>query len=197
MVNKTLYLIRHGLIRSNIKEVYAGRNEEKLTDSGVERARQIGKEMQDWGIKAIYTSPLARTVQTAQILNEHINAKLILEPDLIEMNLGPWTGLSKYEVTMNYPVEYRTWYERPSAFKMSGIETLDEVLKRVLRFMDKFLNAESEKIAAMVTHAVAVKCAVLHYERLPLDSYHRIDVPNLSVRRLTSNEKGITIERLK
>ncbi|MGA7878219.1 MAG: histidine phosphatase family protein, partial [Desulfoferrobacter sp.] len=102
-MNKIVYLVRHGLIRSNEEDVYAGRNSEKLTERGKNRAEQLGLEIEGWGIQLIQTSPLRRTVQTAEILNRYCNAELIKDPDLIEIDLGPWSGLSKDEVRRRYP----------------------------------------------------------------------------------------------
>ncbi|MCK8602887.1 histidine phosphatase family protein [Desulfoferrobacter suflitae] len=65
-MNKIVYFVRHGLIRSNEKDVYAGRSAEQLSKTGKERAEQLGREMRDWGIELIQTSPLKRTVQTAR-----------------------------------------------------------------------------------------------------------------------------------
>lgn len=197
-MNKTAYLIRHGLIQSNEDHVYAGRNAEKLTESGEKEADRVGREIAGFGIMRIYTSPLQRTLQTAEILNRHCNAELIKDENLTEIELGPWTGLSKDEVQKNYPSQYETWVNRPGQFDAAGMETLDSVQQRVVRSLNRFLHSGSESVAAFVTHAVAVKTAVLHFRRLPMDLYHRIDVPNLCIYRVDFNEHGNgEVERLK
>lgn len=192
MAEKIVYLIRHGLIRSNMEEIYSGRSEERLTERGAQEAHELGREMVEWGIRIIYTSPLARTVQTAQILNEYVDAQVVVEPDLIEMDLGPWSGLSKIEVARKYPSEYQTWCERPGRLRAMGMETLQDVQQRTLRALDAFLKAGSENVVAMVTHAVVVKCALLHLNGLPLNVYHGFQVQNLSVHQAVFKEgKGV------
>jgi broad specificity phosphatase PhoE len=181
MAEKTVYMIRHGVIRSNIEGIYSGRSDEPLTKEGAEEARRLGREMAGWGIRTIYTSPLARTVQTAQLLNESIGAELVLEPNLIEMDLGPWTGLSRVEVAKRRRSEYRTWHQMPAQFRASGMETLHDVQQRVVRALDEYLRVGPESIAAMVTHAAVIKCALLYLNELSLNSYHRFQVLNLSV----------------
>lgn len=197
-MGKTAYLIRHGLIRSNEEEVYAGRNCEGLTDKGKEQADRIGRQIEGLGIEVIYTSPLQRTVQTAKILNHYCNSKLIEDRDLIELDLGHWTGLSKDQVWAKYPVQYRAWLDNPSQFKEAGIESLESVQERVLSSLNRFLQLRPEKTAAFVTHSVAVKVAVLHYRKLSLDWYHEIEVPNLAVYRVSFNDDiDGRVERLK
>lgn len=185
MEEKIVYMVRHGRIQSNIDEVYSGRSGELLTEKGAKEALELGREMADWKIRAIYTSPLARTLQTAEILNRHIGARLIEEPDLIEMDLGHWTGLSKTEVANKYGSEYQTWWQNPILLKVPGMETLHEVQQRGIRALDKFLRAEGERVAAMVTHAAVIKSVLLYLNGLSLNAYHTFQVLNLSVHQIT------------
>lgn len=187
MAKKIVYMVRHGLIQSNIEEVYSGRSSERLTQRGAEEAHALGQEMAGWGIRVIYASPLARTVQTAEILNEYIGGELIMEPNVIEMDLGPWTGLSKVEVARRYPSEYGTWFKKPAEFKAQGMETLHDVQQRTIRALDDLLRMSSEDVAAVVTHAVVVKCALLYFQGLSLNAYHDFQVLNLSVHQATFN----------
>jgi phosphoserine phosphatase len=197
MAEKTIYMIRHGLIGSNINHIYSGRSDEALTESGAEQAEELARAIRGYGISVIYASPLRRTIQTAAILNEHIQGRLIEEPDLIEMDLGPWTGLSKKEVAGRFPEAYRTWVETPGSFQWDRIETLERIQGRVLRFLHRFKDATSDMIAAAVTHAVVVKCAFLYCNNLPLNSYHSIPAPNLSVHRLIFNNRGCGMEKVR
>ena len=197
-MHKTLYLIRHGVIRSNLEDVYAGRSPESLTDDGVVQAEQLGGVIEDWGIQAIYSSPLRRTLQTAQILNRYCKADLSIDGDLNEIDLGRWTGLSKPEVSARYPAEYRVWVSNPEQFREDGIENLGQVQHRVLRAAGRFMQPDQPQTAAFVTHAVAVKLLVLHYRGLPMNLYHKIEVPNLSVYQVTLHgREGASVERLK
>lgn len=196
-MKKVLYLIRHGLIQSNVEQIYAGRNDEQLTESGTRRAQQLGREMRDWNVAAIYSSPVVRTLQTARLLNQHLNAELVIEPDLIEMDLGPWQGLSKQQVAEKFSAQYRVWYRKPAEFKLDGMETLQEVQQRVVKCIDKFRHNGSAQVAAAVTHAANIKCAILYYSHQSLDHYHEVDVPNLSVHRITLNAQETGVAKIK
>jgi broad specificity phosphatase PhoE len=184
MTDKTLYLVRHGLIRSNVQHVYSGRSAEKLTEIGREQADQLGEAMKGWGITVVYASPLTRTVQTAEAINRHIGARIILETGLLEMDLGPWTGFSKDEVAEKFPSAYRLWMESPAELSLDGMETLKEIQDRAIRVVNTFLTEGDHHVGAIVTHAVVIKVAVLYFNHLPLNAYHTVPVPNLSVHRL-------------
>jgi probable phosphoglycerate mutase len=197
MIEKTLYIIRHAQIQSNLDQVYSGRSDESLTAVGVEKAEELGEEIAEWGITTFYVSPLRRTVQTAEILNERVRGRLIEDADLIEMDLGPWTVLSKDAVAGRFPGPYRTWVERPAAFKWDGMETLMDIQQRIVRFLNRFRDAGPDSVAAAVTHAVVVKCACILCNKLHLDSYHAIPAPNLSVHRLTLSDGGCGMVRVR
>lgn len=196
MKSKVLYLIRHGLIQSNLEGVYAGRSQEGLTDVGFMQAEQVGSRMRGWGIAILYSSPLLRAVQTAEAISRQINARVVLEPGLIEMELGPWTGLSKDEVAVRYGAAYELWCKRPGDLKMDGMETVEDIRKRLEGVLNRFSKGKNHHIVAMITHAALIKCAFLHINRLPLNSYHRTHVPNLSTFRIDLNGDRSTIVRV-
>ena len=194
---KTLYLIRHGLIQSNVEDVYAGRNHEALTEAGARHAELVGGELRGWGIRVVYASPLLRAVQTAELINRHLGARMVIDSELTEMELGPWTGLSKSEVAMRFGAAYKTWCRRPADFRMDGMEGLSQILGRIQFAIERFLSMAPEQSAAMVTHAALIKCAFLYINRLPLNAYHQTHVPNLSVFRITFCKSRSTIVRVK
>lgn len=190
MAEKKVYMVRHGVIQSNLEEVYSGRSEESLTEQGAMEAENLGRDLKTYGIELIYASPLRRTLQTAEILNRHIRVPLLQEPDLTEMDLGPWTGLSKSEVAAAYPNDYTIWVERPGEFHAAGMETLVEIQKRTTRALNAFLRGRQETSAVMVTHAVVIKCAFLVLNGLDLNSYHEVPVLNLSVHQVLFTPQG-------
>lgn len=119
-----VYLVRHGATRSNRENIYAGWSREGLEPDSAQKAERLGVELSGWGIEALYSSPVRRAVETARILNGHLDGVLFIEPDLREMKMGPWEGLSVRDVAQRYPAQYRTWLERPSELSIEGRETL-------------------------------------------------------------------------
>lgn len=133
----TLYLVRHGEIQSNLDKVYAGWNEEPLTERGIRQAQRAGEALKEKEIDALYCSPLQRAVQTAQIMGEAIGKVPVTDDHFKEMRLGPWEGLSEDQIADAYPEEWRIWNERPADLVLEGRETLAELQERVLEGMWK------------------------------------------------------------
>lgn len=195
MEHKTIYLVRHGITHSNKKNIYSGWCEEELIEEGIAQANKLGKEMQGWGISSIFTSPIKRAVQTAQILNRYIKGRLIIEPYLKEMKMGAWEGLSEHEVAKQYPSEHKMWLERPAQLRISGRETLKEVQQRAVKAINRILEMRSDKIRLAVTHVAIIRCIFLYFNKLPLNLYKEIDVPNLSIYQLVLDNGKIRIKK--
>ncbi|MCL4366791.1 histidine phosphatase family protein [Patescibacteria group bacterium] len=88
-----IYLIRHGQDTDNALGLLNGRRDNDLTKLGVEQIKQATKQLQDKQISVILTSPLKRTVQTAQIINQQLKAnQLLINNDLIERDFGGLAG---------------------------------------------------------------------------------------------------------
>ena len=86
-------MIRHGEIPSNVNKVYAGRSPEGLTEKGVQQARQVSEKLKEYEVEAIYSSPIQRALQTAQIISEKNGLDFRVEEAFREIEMGPWEGL--------------------------------------------------------------------------------------------------------
>ncbi len=180
----TIYLIRHGEILSNKDDVYAGWSGEELTEQGRASAQNLGKEAKDWSIEAIYTSPIRRAVQTAEIINSYLGKELFTEDGLKEIKMGPWEGLRIGDVEERFPEDFKTWQTRPGDLRVEGRETLEELQRRTVTAVMKIFKAHSGAVLA-VTHVAIIRVLFLYYNYRPLNDYKKIDVPNLSVFKLT------------
>ena len=99
-------LVRHGEIPSNVNKVYAGRSPENLTEKGVRQAQDVANKLLSFNVGAIFTSPIQRAVQTAEIIRSKINAELITITAFRELEMGPWEGLSENDIAIQYPKEW-------------------------------------------------------------------------------------------
>ena len=82
-----LYLIRHGQSTNNEGKLPRAADP-PLTDIGVEQARWVGESLRDEGITRLYSSPMLRTLQTAQIISDIINL-----PPHVFVGLHEWGGI--------------------------------------------------------------------------------------------------------
>jgi len=190
-----IYFIRHGLTESNKKKIYAGWSSEPLSPDGLKAVQNAGGALKECGIKKIYTSPLPRAFQTAEILNKSIQARIIKEENLIEMQLGPWEGMSETEIETRYPEEWKTWNTNPSTLKIPGRETLAQVRHRALKAVKIMTAAKKAAPILAVTHVAVIRVLMIHFNRLDMDDYRGIDIPNATLFELDDELESAGMKR--
>ena len=125
-----VYLVRHGTTDWNKEEIFRGRLDCKLNETGQAEARALAEYFTDIPLQAIYSSPLSRAMGTAQAVAEAKGLRVIPEPDFIDIDFGEWQGLPLKEVREKYADLYRLWRERPEAIHFPGREDLAQMKAR-------------------------------------------------------------------
>ena len=91
-----LYLARHGQSEANVLRVFSnGLNKHGLTELGRTQAEQLAQRMAGYSIKRMFTSPILRAVQTAEILSQRLGIGFQVEPALSEFSVGSWEGTNR------------------------------------------------------------------------------------------------------
>lgn len=117
-------LVRHGQSSYNVERRVQGHlDESTLTAAGRDSARQVGLALQGIVFNAVYTSPLQRAKDTAEIILTTLAATdHPPEPhitDLLkEINLVLWEGMLFKDVEAQYPEGFRQWLECPHELQM-------------------------------------------------------------------------------
>lgn len=153
-----IYLIRHSESIDDIENCYGGIADFDLTENGKDKVKESRKEIDNYRIEKIYTSPYKRAYQTAQILNENIKVEIKVIDDIRELNShGIRSGVNK-ELAKNIfsyvfqKEEYKnTGYYLGKTFL--GGEDIEEFDKRVKEAID-FIIIDSQGLdsIAIVTH---------------------------------------------
>ena len=190
-----IYLIRHGLTESNKKKIYAGWSDESLCQEGVSALLEIGKKSKKFKIEKIFSSPIRRAVQTAEVINSFLNITIEIEENLKEMKMGPWEGLSEEEVVKKFPNEWKIWNSKPSELKLYGREPLRKLQFRALKAIKKISNISDCSRILAVTHVALIRVLIIYYNSLSMDNYRKIDVPNGAVYLLNSKAEKKKVMR--
>ena len=91
-----IYIVRHGQTDWNLEGRYAGRIDISLNDKGIEQANIIKEELKDVKFDKVFSSPLIRAYETAQII---CNNKIIKDDRIIERCNGDLEGKLKTQIT--------------------------------------------------------------------------------------------------
>ena len=159
-----VYLVRHGTTEWNKEEIFRGRADCKLNETGQAEARALAEYFVDIPLEAIYASPLSRAMETAQAIAVAKGLRVIPDSDFVDIDFGEWQGLPLREVREKYSDLYRLWRERPQAITFPGGENLAGVRARAWKGLQKVVQKNPEKTALIISHRVVTKvliCAVL------------------------------------
>lgn len=178
----TIILARHGETEWNAEEIFRGRVDVDLNETGIREAELLAEHLSYMTIAAVYSSPLKRALQTAEMIARHHDVKVEVSPQLIDLDYGEWQGLSHETVRDRYGQLYHEWLNSPQLVKMPAGESLRDVRRRAISLVED-ITAKVEGAIVLVSHRVIHK--VLICALLALDSSHfwniRIDTAGISV----------------
>ncbi len=153
--------------------------DEPLGRDGREQARALGRRLRYLRVDGVWSSPLARAMETARILAPSLECEVRVEPDLREMALGPWEGLTDGEIEARDPAMHALWQADPAALSMPGHEGLAATQRRVVAALERIMARTGR--ALCVTHLAAIRLAWAHYEGRDLNSYASITPEHCSL----------------
>ena len=125
-----VYMIRHGETDWNKAHRLQGWSDIPLNERGRAQAACAAKMMASVPLDVIYTSPLKRAVETAEIIRGKTAVPVISEKGFIEINLGRWDGHSPEEMDELYPGQYDIWRSTPGDVHIDGGESFTAVQER-------------------------------------------------------------------
>lgn len=173
-------LIRHGEIDSNVAKVYSGRSEEALNATGRDQALEAALHLEPFALGRLFTSPLRRARETAEIIGNRLSLKPIVCEAFNELCMGPWEGLSETEVGTSFSEAFALWNLRPADLLLPGRETLYELQARAVQGILRAAEQSDGARFGVVSHVAVIRALMLFTEGRPLNDYKRIHVANAS-----------------
>lgn len=191
-----VYLVRHGTTEWNREEIFRGRADCALNETGRAEARAVAAYFQGVELDGIYTSPLARAAETAAAIAAGRGIEVTSDPAFIDLDFGEWQGHPLKEVREKYPELYRAWRERPQEVTFPGGENLDRVRERAWEGLLKVARENPDRTVAIVSHRVITK--VLICAALGLDNSHfwQIKQDTTAINRLEYSRGAFTVSLL-
>jgi len=188
-----LLLVRHGENDYTKTHKLAGRLPGvHLNEHGQKQAQALAEALKDIPIKAIYSSPLERAIETATPIAKARALKVQIEKGLLETNVGKWQGRSL--ASLRLQKQWKVVQQAPSRAQFPEGETFYELQTRVAAALDTIVrNHKPKDIIACVFHADPIKLAIAHYIGLPLDNFQRLSCGTGSITALAIGEMGVNL----
>ena len=169
-----LLLIRHGENDYTKRGRLAGRLPGvHLNEHGLRQAETLADALRGAPVKALYSSPLERALETAKPIGKALGILVRREPGLMEADVGEWEGRSVRRLALTR--NWRVFQNSPSRARHPAGESMVETQARVVSTLEA-LSAQYKKsdLIACVFHSDPIKMAVAHYIGLPLDHFQRL-----------------------
>lgn len=157
-----LYVIRHGLTNCNVEKKYNGKLDEDINETGILQAKKAQGIIRNLDIDLIICSPLLRTRHTCNIININ-NIPVIFDNRIEERDCGIYTGKGIGEF---YYTDYWNYY---SNNKVEGLESIQDLFKRIQDFLDDIKGKYKDKNILLVTHGGVARAVYFYFNELPKD----------------------------
>jgi probable phosphoglycerate mutase len=184
----TLLLIRHGAndwVHGRLAGWTPGVH---LNEEGRRQAAALAARLALLPIDALYTSPLERTVETAQAIAGPRGLPLRLVEGLGEVRYGEWQGAELKELYKHQLWPGVQFY--PSGTRFPGGETLGEAQVRMVATLDALRAQHPKGVIAIVSHADIIKLAVAYYIGMHIDLFQRLEISPCSATALLFTRMG-------
>ncbi len=172
----TVLLIRHGENDYVKKGRLAGRKPGvHLNEKGRAQAENLAKALAKTPIKAVYSSPLERTIETAEPIAKAQKLKVIKREGLLEVDFGKWQ-----DKTLKQLARQKLWgivQFNPAQARFPDGESFADAQHRIITEVEILCNQHKPKDTIVcVSHSDMIKLAVAYYLGLPLDLFQRLTV---------------------
>lgn len=150
----TLILARHGETDWNRNGIYQGHGDPPLNALGRRQSAALADRLADVEIDAMYSSDLRRAMETAEIVAEGSGLVVVPDPQLREVDVGSWTGLTRAQIEERFPrVTYHDGESR---------ETFNS---RVVQALEGIAATNGGRRVLVITHGGVVRA----FQRYVLD----------------------------
>jgi broad specificity phosphatase PhoE len=151
-------LIRHGETEWNATGRWQGRAPVPLNDSGLAQSRLLGRYLAAHGphIDELYSSDLARAMQTAAAVAAPLQLAVRPEPRLREVDLGDWQGLTRAEAEAWDGERYAVYIAGRGTSPPPNGESWEQVKARARSAFDDLTARHAGQTIVLVSHGGTV-----------------------------------------
>ena len=179
---KMIKILRHGQAENNTKKILAGRSPGvNLTETGIQQAEQTGKMLELLNVSKIYSSPIDRALQTAEIVGKHCDLEIIPDQRLIELDMGKFTKMPYDEIFAKHGNVFLKFYEGNDEVSENGVETFATVQKRVFDMVDFVVKNHKNENVVLVTHMDPIKAMIGRVLNLKPEILFELIIANASL----------------
>ncbi len=187
----TIILVRHGendwVKKHRLAGWIAGVH---LNEHGRKQASQAAQRLADLPIKAIYSSPVERCMETAVSIAAPHQLEIVESEEVGEVRYGDWEG-KKIKKLAKLPL-WRVVQFFPSRMQFPNGEALREVQFRAIQAIETISSQyKDDEFVLIVSHADLIKLVLAHYLGVHMDLFQRIVISPASINIVSLPQNGM------
>lgn len=184
-----LLLARHGETDWNAQRRWQGHDDPPLNERGRAQARELAHMLVREQIAALYASDLRRARETAEIVASHLDLEIRLAPELRELSVGSWSGLTTEEIEQRFPEQLARHREAWGTGWVDG-ERPEEMAERALAAVLQIAADHPSEQVLLVTHGGVIRALGAAAAAVAFHEYSQTiaGIGNCSVSRLACEE---------
>lgn len=153
----TILLARHGETDWNREGRFQGHADPPLNRTGRAQAVDLSVALMAQQLAAVYSSPLRRALETAEVLAASHGLEPVPVDDLREVDVGSWSGLTRAEVEERFPAQFARWLDYGQGWEDG--ETYEEMGRRAVDALLGLAAAHDGERVLAVTHGGPIRAA--------------------------------------
>lgn len=190
-----IYLLRHGEITQFSPRRFVGQTNLPLTDRGREQIAGVANFLSGRGVARILCSPLSRCMESAGIIGAALGIVPETVPDLREIALGTWEGLTADEVRERFPGRYEARGRNIAGFRPPGGESFADLQRRTWPPFESACS-ELEEPLAIVAHGGVNRVLLCRILGMPLENLFRLEQDYGCVNVVLAGRGGLCVEAM-
>lgn len=192
-----LILVRHGETPWNVTLQYQGQANVPLNDRGREQAQLTAVRLGRSPATALYSSDTTRAWETAEIIGAALKLKPQPVPNLREIDVGQWEGLTPEELYRRFPDHMREYERDPARTVRLGGESYAQLQTRALVALNEIYERhQSSDTVIAVSHGGTIRAILCHVIGLDLVNFGKMWLDNGSLTELRYGRNGWRLMRL-
>ena len=166
-----LYITRHGETLRNAEQRVLGRTDDPLSEKGRAQAKELAEKMRDIEVDIIFSSPLCRAKETAQMVADSKGMTVIVDDRLIEADFGAFEGAPRY--CEEYQAAKREHFKRyPNG------ESYFDMAYRIYDFLFMLKREYADKKVLVVSHGGVCRIICNYFRDMENEEFVRHAFPN-------------------
>jgi 2,3-bisphosphoglycerate-dependent phosphoglycerate mutase len=192
-----IIFMRHGQAYNNVKKLLVGRNlESHLTDMGKIQVKNTSQILTSIDIHKIYTSPVIRTVETAEIVSDIIGVPFEKDERLFEIELGKLVGMYYEDLINKHGNLFVKFYcdnDDENSLLEFEVESFGAVKKRISELLKEIVAKHKNENVLLVSHLDPIKAAISLIMNIKPSSVYDIQISNASLNIFKNYDNAISL----